>query len=232
MDVSLKLIKDLPLVDVVVAADDVQLVAVIDNVRTVRVPVSNLTTITTFTVTDPPSTPTATGVVNGASVDTTGLYTYSTDGWGKTPRLQAYWEDLTSESRFLLCNAQQSLLPEQQETARRNLDIGTATTDKLGLVRLTSDMEENDGSVPTAAVVKAYIDARLESITATNATLDLGDYSGPINLKTADGRTVLYSDDNNKIRVGNKYTELEVNSSNAMSVIVGTQIVTLTDSLY
>ena len=202
MNLYLKLLSELPVVEPSSASGDIQLVAIADNTRSVRVPASSLINTTTLTLTSPPSSPTSGGLENAVSVDATGIYTYSTDGWGKSPRLQAYWNDLTENSRFLLCNTTQILTDDQKANALQNLGISQATTDDMGLVRLTADVNSNDERVPTAAAIKRYIDTRLSEFQPQAQQLDLSTYRGPINLRTLGGHLVLSADDALGVRLG------------------------------
>ena len=180
--------------------EDTSLICVLGNENTVRVPFTVLhdTHITFYPV---PSTPADAGVTGAISWSSSGVFTYDNGMWGKTPRVIDNWDDFDSNSRFLLVSKEQVLSPEELSTARLNLGLKSATAATEGLVRITTNMNDNSGAVPTAAVVKEYIRqvlaAGVEITPGSNA--NLSNYIGPVNIHSSDGNTILYYDELRKV---------------------------------
>ena len=180
--------------------EDTSIICVLGNESTVRVPFTVLhdTHITFYPA---PSTPTDDGESGAISWSSSGVFTYENGMWGKTPRVVNNWDDFDSNSRFLLVSKAQTLSPEELSAARLNLGLKSATADTEGLVRITTDMNDNSGAVPTAAVVKEYIRQILTAgveITPGSNT-NLSNYVGPVNIHSSDGNTILYYDELRKV---------------------------------
>lgn len=175
---------------------DTSLICVLGNENTVRVPFTVLhdTHITFYPV---PTTPSSTGVTGAISWSASGVFTYDNGMWGKTPRVVNNWDDFDANSRFLLVSKEQVLSSSEVSVARRNLGLQPATVENEGLVRITNDMNDNSGAVPTAAVVKEYIRQLLTEGAATGqgSNINLSNYVGPVNIHNSVGDTILYYDD-------------------------------------
>lgn len=185
--------------------EDTTLIAVLGNERTVRIPFDVLhDEHITFYPT--PSTPAAAGTTGAISWDNTGVFTYHGGLWGKSPRITSNWGDYTANSRFLLVSSAQSLSAEEISAARSNLNIKSATQSEEGLVRITTDMNDNSGAVPTAAVIKSYIQQLLQSGASSlpGSSINLGNYVGPVNIQDSHGNILLRYDELRKVlQIGN-----------------------------
>lgn len=180
--------------------DDTSLICVLNNENTVRVPFTVLHD-THITFYQPPSSPSSQGETGAISWSSSGVFTYDNGMWGKTPRVVNNWDDFDANSRFLLVSKEQVLSPEELSAARLNLGLKSATEETEGLVRITTDMNDNSGAVPTAAVIKEYIQQILtEGATITpGSNINLSNYTGPVNIHGSDGNTVLYYDELRKV---------------------------------
>ena len=180
--------------------EDTSLICVLGNENTVRVPFTVLhdTHITFYPA---PSTPSAAGESGAISWSSSGVFTYDNGMWGKTPRVVNNWDDFDADSRFLLVSKEQVLSEEELSVARLNLGLKPATEEIEGLVRITTDMNDNSGAVPTAAVIKEYIRQILTegAIVTPGSNTNLSNYIGPVNIHSSDGNTILYYDELRKV---------------------------------
>jgi hypothetical protein len=132
--VPFKLVPELPLV----GASSFDIVAVVNNIDTVRVSWESLTSKYISQTEDIPREP---GIANNApyitfAADSTGLYISDGSMWRKAPSYGNNWEDLTDDTRFLLVNAPMELTDAEVNNARTSLKLGTATDTELGLVKV------------------------------------------------------------------------------------------------
>lgn len=117
-----------------------------------------------------PTDPSNSGVDGQIAWDDTGVYTYYNGSWGKSPRVIAFWPDMTASSRFLLVNTEQELSEEEKKQGRNNLGMGSATTLAEGIVRLSTSISSGLSTVPTAGQVADYVRTQLEAYKIPTAT--------------------------------------------------------------
>lgn len=202
--------------------EDTTLIAVLGNERTVRIPF-NVLHDEHITFYPTPSTPAAAGVTGAISWDNTGVFTYHGGLWGKSPRITSNWGDYTADSRFLLVSSAQALSAEEISTARNNLNIKAATQSEEGLVRITTNMDDNSGAVPTAAVIKSYIQQILQSGTPSlpGSSINLGNYVGPVKIQDSHGNILLHYDELRKVlHIGNvTIPDVKIATSTQASIV-------------
>lgn len=201
--------------------EDTTLIAVLGNERTVRIPF-NVLHDEHITFYPTPSTPAAAGVTGAISWDNNGVFTYHGGLWGKSPRITSNWGDYTANSRFLLVSSAQALSPEEISTARNNLNIKAATQNEEGLVRITTDMNDNSGAVPTAAVIKSYIQQIFQSGLSPlpGSSVNLGNYVGPVKIHDSHGNILLHYDELKKVlQIGNiTISDVKIDTNTQVSI--------------
>lgn len=227
---DLKLLRNLPVVETLEDTTAVQLIAVVDNTATMRISLDAVKTLTPLFVSTPPENPTDGGAPTSISFSEDGVFTYTEEGWGKSPRVSnsAYWSDFDADSRFLLVSKRQDLDKDQKDNALANLGIEDAAVGVKGLVSLVDNIDSNPSEgVPTVAAVKNYIDARLAAFTPQVQALDLSNYSGDVNLTTPNGRSILKANDTEGVVLGSDELDTTVAGQNSVQVTVqGTAIST------
>lgn len=186
IDLSIKEIVNLPTFTGTLDPS-VFIVGAVSNSATVKIPASAFQNTQLIFQQTPPSTPADQGTSNAVSCDSSGFYSYYAGLWGKTPRVTSNWDDFTENSRFLLVSSLQPLSTEEIQTARYNLGIEYASSEQEGLVRIATSMDDNTGAVPSAAVIKKYIDDAISKIVpaGSGGNVDLGNYSGPVDIKSS-----------------------------------------------
>lgn len=117
-----------------------------------------------------PSDPLNAGRDGQIAWDETGIYTYYNGVWGKSPKYNAFWADITETVRFLLVSKDQELSDDEKKIGRDNLGISSATTTAEGIVRLANSISEGLATVPTAGVVAEYVKQQLGNHSIPTAT--------------------------------------------------------------
>lgn len=134
---------------------EADLVAVINNSKTVRVPASSFADGFVTYTNDTSSTPGA--GTHSLAWTTTGIFAFNGSQWRMTPFYGPHWEDASETTRFLLVNKSgQGLSAIEQANARANLGISAATTTTAGLVKIAENFEDS-GAVVTAAQMVEYV---------------------------------------------------------------------------
>lgn len=213
MQFPLILARDLPISTSDLSPQDTLLV-IRGNDKLERVSYDAIKNVSPSYIKDCPTTPTDDGEESNIAWNENGVYTFSNGLWGKTPRLLTSWEDLDSESRFLLVNKSVELSPKEIYNARTSLNISHATTTNEGLVKLAESISANDGGVITGPQLIDYIETQLSNIQPTTPTnVDLGNYSGDVLLKGKNGEVLLmYDSGTNTLYIGSANVNVVVQS--------------------
>lgn len=116
-----------------------QVVAVQDNVSTVRVSWDALASQFLHIATTLPGSPASQGDTMECWIHEDGFYTWDDGMWGKSPRMQAHWDDTVKSDdgayvRFLIVHKDQELTDTEKEQALKNIGL-TVASSTLGLVR-------------------------------------------------------------------------------------------------
>lgn len=203
MQFPLILARDLPISTSDLSPQDTLLVVRGTN-KLERVSCAAIKNVSPSYITERPTTPTDEGEESNIAWNESGVYTFSNGLWGKTPRLLTAWEDLDSESRFLLVNKSVALSSKEISNARTSLNISHATTTNEGLVKIAESIDANDGGVITGPQLIDYIDTQLSNIKPTTPTnISLGNYSGDVLLKGKNGEVLLmYDSDSSTLYIG------------------------------
>lgn len=216
VELSLKEIVNLPTFTGTLE-DSAFVVGVVNGTTAAKIPAISFRNTQLLFQQTPPSTPGDSGAINTISWDDSGIYSFYNGSWGKTPRVLSNWSDFSAHSRFLLVSSAQQLSENEIQTTRSNLGIGAASSEKEGLIRIATSMEDNTGSVPTAAVIKQYVDDAIKNISpaGSEGNVSLGDYSGPVKIKSITGEVILEFDvDNNILIVGKGVSSIHMQPDN------------------
>lgn len=139
-DISLKPTPDLPVSN----SSSFDIVAILNNKDTVRVGWESLTANYIKQTSDVPQIP---GESSGRpyitfAADDTGLYVSNGSAWRKMATYGDNWDDLkSSDTRFLPVNSTITLNEEERANVFSSLQLGTATLDVAGLVKVSTDPE-------------------------------------------------------------------------------------------
>ena len=145
---SLIQFKDLPTFTGTLS-ENATLVAVLDNVRTVRIDWDILNSGLIRGSADQPSSPSDLGEQGNLYVGSTGLYSYSDGAWGKSPRYTENWDDLVPGVRFLRVDGSQSLSSTEKSQVLANVGLTVASAGGAGLVKAWGDAtSELTGGAP------------------------------------------------------------------------------------
>ena len=219
MQFPLILARDLPIGAPSLNPEDTILV-VRDTGTTERVPAHVLSNISPLYSPTVPATPISDGADCTIAWDDDGVYTYKDGVWGKSPRVTSHWSELDQHSRFLLVNKHVKLSTEELAIARETLDLAPATAEKPGLVRISTDMNANDGSVPTNIQVVDYVNEMLTSLVSTSdSKVNLSNYTGDVLLKGPNGEVLLtYNPTDKTLYLGSKDVNVVVTSQSNTKV--------------
>lgn len=140
-DISLKPVPDLPVSN----SSAFDIVAVVNNKDTVRVGWEALTANYIKQTRDVPTIP---GESSGSpyitfAADDTGLYVSDGSAWRKMATYGDNWNDLqSSDTRFLPVNSTITLSGEERANVFSSLQLGNATLEVAGLVKVSTDPED------------------------------------------------------------------------------------------
>lgn len=140
-DISLKPVPDLPISN----SSAFDIVAVVNNKDTVRVGWESLTANYIKQTRDVPLVP---GESSGSpyitfAADDTGLYISDGSAWRKMATYGDNWNDLqSSDTRFLPVNSTITLGEEERANVFSSLQLGNATLEVAGLVKVSTDPED------------------------------------------------------------------------------------------
>lgn len=140
-DISLKPVPDLPVSN----SSAFDMVAVVNNKDTVRVGWEALTANYIKQTRDVPTIP---GESSGSpyitfAADDTGLYVSDGSAWRKMATYGDNWNDLqSSDTRFLPVNSTITLSEEERANVFSSLQLGNATLEVAGLVKVSTDPED------------------------------------------------------------------------------------------
>lgn len=140
-DISLKPVPDLPVSN----SSAFDIVAVVNNKDTVRVGWESLTANYIKQTRDVPTIP---GESSGSpyitfAADDTGLYVSDGSAWRKMATYGDNWDDLqSSDTRFLPVNSTITLSEEERANVFSSLQLGNATLEVAGLVKVSTDPED------------------------------------------------------------------------------------------
>lgn len=200
MQFPLILARDLPLGSPTIGAGDT-LPIIRGNGRTERISADALTSSYINYIASAPTSPNTPGEENAIAFDRDGVYSYKEGTWGKSPRVTTHWEDLDEDSRFLLTNKALTLTEQEINNVRESIDIKPATTDNLGLVKLATTIDANDGGALTGQQVIDYVSERIESITSTissSSNKSINNYTGEVLIKGPSGEVLMMYNASNK----------------------------------
>lgn len=198
---------DLPLIDIKditlytgTLPAKAEFVMLLGNTTTARVPLASIVT-TNVVKTSAPSSPADSGSTTSIAWGSDGVYTFADGLWGKSPRFTVNWDDFKPDSRFVSASHSQNLSAEEKSIAMANLGISNATSSNTGLVHLATSMDDNTGGVPTAGVIKQWVEEKLRDIAISPGTgsSDIANYRGHVHLLGPAGEKILYYDAVNKI---------------------------------
>ena len=139
-DISLKPTPDLPVSN----SSSFDIVAIVNNKDTARVGWESLTANYIKQTSDVPQIP---GESSGSpyitfAADDTGLYVSNGSAWRKMATYGDNWDDLkSSDTRFLPVNSTITLSAQERANVFSSLQLGTATLDVAGLVKVSTDPE-------------------------------------------------------------------------------------------
>lgn len=223
----LVLLRNLPVWSGALSETDTVL-CVLGNRNAVRAPMTAVTGNSVQFAENAPSSPSSSGQPAQIAADSTGLYYYYEGAWKKLPAVTENWDEYTGDTQFVIANKSQNFTPEQVNNIRTSLQLGAASTENAGLVKLTSGMDSNDGGVPTAEQVKQYIEEKLKDIVISGgdgggggtATINLADYTGNVCLKGPNGETILcYDASSKKLYFGVGVQAIETQVTDAMNFL-------------
>lgn len=136
------LLRDLP--QLAITPDDKTTIPVVqDNVLTGRLSWELWTAELAKLKGNSPTEPATSGDEGYFAADNTGIYAYKNGEWHKAPVYNDKWDDLTTNTRFLLVNESMSLSNEELANARASLKLHIATQTEPGLVRAMTQAEQD-----------------------------------------------------------------------------------------
>lgn len=169
-----------------------------------------------------PTSPNIPGEENAIAFNKDGVYSYKEGTWGKSPRVTSYWDDLDENSRFLLTNKVLSLTEQEINNVRESININPATTDNLGLVKLATAIDANDGGVLTGQQVIDYVSTQLESITTeidSTSNKSISNYTGDVLIKGPNGELLMaYNSTNKTLYLGSDVVNVVIRSKDNTQV--------------
>lgn len=169
-----------------------------------------------------PTSPNIPGEENAIAFNKDGVYSYKEGTWGKSPRVTSYWDDLDENSRFLLTNKVLSLTEQEIKNVRESININPATTDNLGLVKLATAIDANDGGVLTGQQVIDYVSTQLESITTeidSASNKSISNYTGDVLIKGPNGELLMtYTSTNKTLYLGSDVVNVVIRSKDSTQV--------------
>lgn len=202
---SLIQFKDLPTFTGTLS-ENATLVAVLDNVRTVRIDWDILNSGLIRGSADQPSSPSDLGEQGNLYVGSTGLYSYADGAWGKAPRYTENWDDLVPGVRFLRVDGSQSLSSAEKSQVLANVGLTIASAGSAGLVKAW----DNPSSLTDVAPVIINTDGTQYVSKATETSL------GVVNLTEVATRT--YVDE--KLAESTGAEELPIATSEVAGVVL------------
>lgn len=107
------------------------------------------------------------GTESTFAADSTGIYAYKHGEWHKAPVYNAHWDELGTDTRFLLVNSAMELSEQEIANARASLNIKIADQETPGLIRTMTQTEQN--SCPGAPLV-VNPDGTAYIVSATGST--------------------------------------------------------------
>lgn len=140
-DISLKPVPDLPVSN----SSSFDIVAVVNNKDTVRVGWESLTANYIKQTRDVPLVPgeSSDSPYITFAADDTGLYVSDGSSWRKMATYGDNWDDLqSSDTRFLPVNSTITLSEEERVNVFSSLQLGNATLEVAGLVKVSTDPED------------------------------------------------------------------------------------------
>lgn len=127
-----------------------------------------------------PAGPTDDGAEGNIAWDNNAIYTFYAGTWGKAPRTVLHWDELDENTRFVLCDREQSLSNVEKQTALRNIGVLPATTERFGIVRYTDSWQDtgsgDPGEYPVTLTRRAIIELCKHTFDEHGYTIDVEIY--------------------------------------------------------
>ena len=140
--IPLTLLRDLP--QLAITPDSNTTIPVVqDNVLAGRISWDLWTAELVKLQSNTPFEPSSPGDEGRFTADSTGIYAYKHGEWHKAPVYNSNWDELGTDTRFLLVNSAMELSEREIANARASLNIQIADQETPGLIRAMNQQEQN-----------------------------------------------------------------------------------------